>query len=268
MKYLIITILSLISLSIKAQYVSDTAITKQLLHLEIIFWEAKSDSTKLDALLSKANVYKLSGMNEQALAELERAEKYCTTTTAISLLKYEKMLNYFLSGKYNYAGNITIPYPEIEQIHKTKEYTTMKLMSLDESEKWEQCKQELLILISPEDSSKIHGVEQLPVTYNYISPEYCSRLSSFIPGLGEIKAGYPIKGATSFLIHSGLLFFIGYNYYAGFYLTGTISGGLPFFKFYGGGKRLSAKLAEKHNENAKKNLKKKYSEIIEKTIPD
>jgi hypothetical protein len=110
------------------------------------------------------------------------------------------------------------------------------------------------------------SIEKLPIFYNYISPEYCGRLSSVIPGLGEIEAGYPVKGATSFLIHSGLLFFTGYNYYYGFYLTGTISGGLPFLKFYGGGKRLSARLAEKHNETEKTNLKKQYSKIIGEVI--
>ena len=267
MKYLIITILTLISFQINAQWVADTSFATKLLSLELRFWKSTNDSTKLAVLSDKANIYKSLRMYEQALMELERAEKYCIDQRTITLIRYEEMLNYFLSNKYSYSGDIVISLPEIEEIHKKQEYYLMKLQSLNEAEKWEQCKQELLLLCSNSDSSKIKLIQQLPVIYNYKSPEDCKRLSAFLPGLGEIKAGYPLKGITSFLIQSGLIVFTGYNFYAGFYLTGTISGSIPFLKFYGGGKRLSERLAERHNEEEKKNLKKKYNQIINKVLP-
>ena len=262
MKFLIIILLILISLSTKAQYIADTSITKKLLLLEFRFWEGTTDPIKLEALLNKADIYKALNLHEQALFELERAKKYCIDQNAFSVLNFEKMLHYFLSDKYNDASDISISVNELEQIHKTKEYTTMKLFSLNESEKWGKCKQELLNKCSIDDSTNKIKIEQLPTIYNYVSPAYCSRLSSFIPGLGEIKAGYPVKGVTSLLINSGLLLFTGYNFYYGFYLTGIISGGLPLLKFYGGGKRLSERLAEEHNEKEKKKLKNKYDKLI------
>lgn len=266
MKFLIIILLALISHCISGQHMADTTAEKLLL-FEIDFWKANSDSAKLNALLSKAEINKSSGLYEQAISELYRADKHYKDTAMASYINYEKMLNYFLSGQYSYSGNIVISPAEVERLHKKKEYTMIKLMSLNESEKWEKCKQELLSIASYNDSTTIVSIEALPIMYDYISPEYCSRLSSFVPGLGEMKAGYPVKGITTFLINSGLLFFTGYNFYYGFYLTGTISGGLSFLKFYNGSKRLSEKLAEKHNEKEKKDLKKQYVKMIEKVHP-
>jgi hypothetical protein len=265
MKYLIIILLTLISWSSNAQWIKDTAVTNKLLLLEIRFWKSTDDSSKAAILLDKAELYKSINMPEQALAELERTKKYIINPEFTSLIKYEKILNYFLADKYSNSNEIILSSSELALIHKTQEYQLVRFQSLNESEKWDECKQELLVFCS--DSLKALQIRQLATAYNYKDPEKCSKLSAIIPGLGEIKAGYPMKGVTSFLIHSGLIIFTGYNFYYGFYLTGAISGGLPFLKFYDGGKRLSEKLAEKHNEKEKNKLKKKYSEIIKQVIP-
>ena len=266
MKYLIIILLTLISNFSAAQYIADTSIANNLLLLEIGFWKAESDAAKLTALLNKAAIYKTMNRHEQGIIELERVQKYTADQQIAALISYEKMLHYFLSDNYNYASHIFISSAALQQIGKKKEYDLMRLEALNGMENWRKCKEELLAMCSVSDSIKRTSIEQLPTAYSYIIPEYCARLSSFIPGLGEIKAGYPVKGITSFLIHAGLIIFTGYNFYTGFYVTGAISGVLPFLKFYGGGKRLSQNLAEERNEEEAKNLKKKYTAIIEEAV--
>jgi len=265
MKYLIIILLTLISWSSKAQWISDTAVTQKLLSLEMCFWKLTDDSSKAVVLLDKAELYKSVNMPEQALVELERTKKYSINPQLTLLIKYEKALNYFLAAKYNSSKEIILSSSELALIHKTGEYQLVRFQSLNESEEWDECKQELLAFCS--DTLKALQIQQLATVYNYKDPEKCRRLSTIIPGFGEIKAGYPMKGVTSFLIHSGLIFFTGYNFYYSFYLTGAISGGLPFLKFYDGGKRLSENLAEEHNQKEKNKLKKKYTEIINQVIP-
>lgn len=261
MRFLIITTLILLTLSAKSENI-DSLISEKLLEQEISFWTEENDSVKFFSLIDKAKIYQSKGLFEDALHELRRAGEYSRRGNQVSLLNYEKMLNYFLSNQYNNAGFITLQREETEQIHKSKEYQTMKLVSLNESGKWEKCKQELLNSCSECDSIEIVTIRELPTTYDFKNPEDCRRFSAFFPGMGQIKAGYPIKALTSFLIQSGLVFFIGYNFYAGFYLTGIVSGSIPLLKFYSGGKKLSAILAEEHNDKEIRKLKRTYSKVI------
>jgi tetratricopeptide (TPR) repeat protein len=268
MKHLIIIVLKLVSISINAEQIADTSLSSKLLSLELQFWKSTDDSTKMVILNDKISLYKSLNMYEQALKETARSEKYAPNQKSIAIINYNEMLFYFLMGKYDYARDIEITSVELAQINKQKEYALMKLESLNETEKWEQCKLELSKLSSISDSSQQFLIQKLPITYPYKNPEQCKRLSTFLPGLGEIKAGYPMKGVTSFVINAGLIAFTGYNFYGGFYLTGAVSGVLPFLKFYSGGKRLSERLAERHNLEEINKLKKQYTNIIQQSIPD
>lgn len=264
MNYWILTLLTLIAYTGNSQTITSSAISEKLLSLELLYWQSTSDVEKTELLLEKSAVYKTNENYKEAIKELERADKYELNDSITTVLSYEKLLNYFLSASYGYCNDIIIDVKQIERIGRKKEYTLMKLYALNELERWEECKQELIVLQNKDSSAIIH-IQQLPVCYNYINPEDCKRLSSFLPGLGEVKAGFPIKGITSFVINAGLIVFTGYNFYGGYYFTGTVSGIMPFLKFYSGGKRLSQLLAEKHNKKEINSIKKQYSSIIQQT---
>ncbi len=264
MNYLIIILLILIQCTGNAQHVTNTLVSDKLLSLELLCWQASGDSGKTVLLLEKSQLYKSNRMYKEAAKEMDRTKKFTINDSLRALVNYEKALNYFLNGDYSYCTGIVIERKDINCIGRKKEYTLMRLQALAESERWQQCKEELIAANCCSDSASLTYVQQLPEVYNYITPEDCSRLSGYLPGLGAIKAGYPVKGITSFVIQAGLIAFTGYNFYGGYYITGSVSGVLPFLKFYSGGKRLSERLAEKHNQKEKDNLKRKYSEIISK----
>jgi len=261
MKFSITTLFTLLVLITKSQQ-TDSLDTEKLLTQEISYWSSTSDSVKFISLMKKASIYQSAGFAESALLELERAETYARTKREVSSLNYQKMLNYFLAGRFTSAGLADLKKEDAVELDKTKEYLTMKLFSLNESQKWENCKVELLNSCTPADSAERFKIMQLPTSYNYISAEDCRHLSSFLPGLGQTKAGYPLKGLSSFIIQSGLVVFIVYNMAGGFVLTGIVSGVFPLLKFYHGGEQLSAILAQKHNDKAIKQLKSSYLKEI------
>ncbi len=262
MRYLITIILALAALQSESQ-VSDSLSVK-LLHQEMIYWQAQSDSVRFYTLLDKARLNRNAGLYDNAINELYRAEKFCAGTKQHTEMSYEKMLNYFLADEYISCSEIVLDSGAIANHYD--EYLTMRLYSMNEIEKWESCKSEMIKACNKGDTAKISEIKNLPVSYNYKNPEKCRRMSAILPGLGETYAGYPFKGFTSFVLNGGFLFFAGYNFYTSYYVTGVISGLLPFKKFHAGGKRLSAILADEHNEIESGKLKKKYREEISSII--
>jgi len=266
MKYIIIILQILIPFTINSQAIVNETVAEELLLLEQNIWQTTNDSAKIILLIEKSKKYQAEHMYKLAVAELDRVPQNFSDDSLAAVVEYEKMLNYFLNADYGYCKSIHISTENINRINKKNEYALMRLQALNETEKWQECKQELLATNVGKDSVILIQIQQLPEAYKYISPEKCRKLSSFLPGLGEVKAGYTVKGITSFVINAGLLAFTGYNFYTGYYVTGAVAGIFPFLKFYSGGKRLSESLAHKHNEKEKKELQLKYSEFINKTI--
>ena len=266
MKFLIIILLILTQCTVNAQGSANAGISDSLLSLELLYWQSSSDSAKTVLVLEKSRLYKGNKMHKEAVKELERTKAHIVNDSIRSVVNYEKLLNHFLNADYGYCTDIVIEPENLNRIGRKKEYTLMRLQALAESERWQQCKEELMAASCCNDSVYMIGIQCLPEGYNYVSPEYCSRLSSYLPGLGAIKAGYPVKGITSFVIQAGLVAFTGYNFYMGYNVTATVSGIFPFLKFYSGGKRLGQRLADKHNQKEKNILKQRYTEAISKAV--
>lgn len=255
--------LSFLSCLAEAQKM-DMPLAEKLLDKELAFFVARTDSERAVLLMDKAGLYNSKAEYQKALAELERADKF--SSAGNSKLKYEKMLNYFLSDQFSSCAAIRLSQEDVKILGKEKEYVMMRFFSLNAAGLWAACKEELLDYCSTCDSVEIKKIASLAVSYNYISPSKCRRLSDIVPGLGMVKAGKPFKGATSFLLQAGIVAGTAYCFSAGYIVTGIVSGVFPLMKFHQGGNRLSAILAEEHNEKERLKLKAQYSEEIEKVV--
>jgi hypothetical protein len=263
MRYWIIIALGFPGSIAEAQQM-EGAFAEKLLNKEIAFFVSRSDSEKTALLMDKADLYNLHQDYAKALSELERAGRFSAFEN--SQLKYKKMLNYFLSNQFSNCAAIAVPQSELRSMGKEKEYFAMRFFSLNETEQWAQCKEELLDYCLLCDSAHRIEIACLNIHYDYISPEKCKRLSSFVPGLGMAEAGKPFKGTTSFLLQTGMVLGIAYGFYSGYYIAGVVSGIFPLMKFHSGGGRLSAALAEERNERGKRTLKETYTREIKKAL--
>ena len=263
MRYWIITALSFLSFLAEAQS-ADKQLAEKLLEREIAFFVSDSDQEKATLLMEKAALYTAKADYKKALYEIERAEEFAGNDNAV--LKYQRMLNCFLSDQYSRSAFVSLTKEELLRIGKEKEYFTMRFYSLNETGQWLQCRSELLSYCSMCDSIVTGRIKELPVSYDHVSPLRCRILSDIVPGLGMAKAGKPLKGVTSFLLQAGLALGTGYCFYSGYYVTGIASGFFPLLKFHKGGNRLSGILAEERNEKEKNKLKELYAEEIKKII--
>ncbi len=258
MRYWIFTLLLSASLFTKGQ--SNDSLGNALLNAEMHFWQAGNDSTRYNALLLKVYIYRRAGLYHQAINEIDRSRSYALTVDEKSQLKYEELLNSFLNNDYGYCT--TFRFDSNEGTNYAKQIELMQLYSLNELQNWTNCKKQMLAYLDKTDTIKTKEILNLPETYRHKDPAKSKRLSAFLPGLGEIYAGYPAKGITSFLLNAGFLAFTGYNIYYHYYITSVFSGFLPVSKFYGGGKRLSTNLADRHNDQEINKIKRLYSNEI------
>ena len=111
----------------------------------------------------------------------------------------------------------------------------------------------------PEDSVRSIFTEELETIYrkknlpDYLFPVKAQKLSSFIPGSGQIYCGAIIEGSLNFLINVSLLGFSIWEFYTKYYLTGYFVGLRLFNRFYAGGISRAGVLArEKNTEQLRK----------------
>src|SRR5579885_3325338 len=140
MRYIIIIITILLAAPTNAQ-VADS-VSGKLLYQEMIFWQARTDSARFNALLCKAQINRNNGKYESALNEVERAGKLLLSKKEQAQIGYERMLDYFLSDRYEQCSMTDIDSAEISAQYN--EYLLMKLYSLNEAERWTECKSLLL----------------------------------------------------------------------------------------------------------------------------
>jgi hypothetical protein len=88
---------------------------------------------------------------------------------------------------------------------------------------------------------------------------------SFIPGLGQIYAGYPLRGFFSLGLQ-GLALGVGaWHIWQGYYVIGAYIGMGIFYLFYTGGMRHAGYLAEQKNMRKMKAVEDQLIDALTKT---
>lgn len=177
-----------------------------------------------------------------------------------TLMYIEKAKSLFDKGEYN---KLYIYFQEIpEDVRKNnKEILILRWKTMVELGMLYECRTELSEYNSsrPEFQKTITG---LPIEINSKSPLKAERLSSWCPGLGQVYAGYPLKGAVSLLLNAGCAI-IGWKAFANdLYINGVLFGIYPLLRFWTGGKTYSYSLAQKTNQKRTRELKEQYLKVI------
>jgi hypothetical protein len=258
----LIIVISCCMVSSYAQPATDsTGLMHKLLLIEHRIWLAGHKDTCNMLLFEKARLLKQAHMLEWSYRELCRIE---VNSKISNELFYEKALNSFLRGDFGGSYNQLSNIPDSVRMG-SKPCLFLWMLTLTELNKWEECKS---IMSEMALSGKIKEDELtvLPTMVKYKSPEKAHRLSSYLPGLGQIYTGNWGKGVASLVIHAGLLWFTYQQYATSYYITGTFAGVYPIFRFYPGGKNLSYNLAVQYNETHEWKTRQQYQKVIRELL--
>lgn len=268
-KYLLTCIFLCVTFLTKAQFEKADSLRAAgnyelaALEYERIVYQSLGPEITNQALLQKGLCYKIQGNFNEVFNTLNRANLFLEQDSINFTIRYELALAAYLSDNYPAANAQLV---QIEYFFKENGYEDvlyLHILTLNAMRKWEEAK-EKYAQYADENNVPL-DVEQayafLPKT-KLKNPEKAEKISYFLPGIGQMYAGYFGKGLISSLIQAGLVGFGAYSLYEGYFFTGALTGIGLFYSFYTGGARHAKYLALRKNEE----LTKRYNEPIKEAI--
>jgi len=201
------------------------------------------------------------------------AEKVSLMNVSDSLsfeIRYKKAFNAYLAGNF---GEAKSHFLQLKFFHPKQVFQkyVLYILILNELNEYTKAKEELLAWIdntqmpvSQHDSLKLL-VQQIYSQRNIPklkSIERARLFSTFLPGSGQVYAGYPLEGIFNFTIHLATLAFAAEEIIAGYYITGYFGGFGMFQKFYFGGIKRTEYLVNKTNYKRARKFNKEAKAFI------
>lgn len=212
---------------------------------------------KTKALLKKADCYL--ARKEFAKAEIVLSRIYYAdlNDSLIYFARYKTALASYLNSNFSEAESQVIQAKSfINDSGLVYQFYPLYVLILNESKKYQEAKEVLkayttylvkdtlqknIILNEIDQQYQISKIPKLK------DPEKAKKLSMFLPGTGQLYAGYFWEGALNVTLQLAGLGFTGLCIWEKYYFTGAFVGFSIFQKFYGGGMNRAQFLTEKRN---------------------
>jgi TM2 domain-containing membrane protein YozV len=225
----------------------------------IAYERAFYDTGEPHYLLQKVYSYKAIKDFDSALRTAQRINTSNDSLEALAL--YEKVLLYFLKDSYQEAYNELLRY----QVYGyAQDFNTeyIRFVSQVQLQDWQNAREQLV------SDSVYFGLSDEEIEYilsEDLKKKEISKartLSYFLPGVGQMYAGYFGKGVVSGLMVTGTIAFTGYSALTGYFFTGMVPGAALFYTFYLGGARYAGQLATRKNLEESDEIVKRFKEVI------
>lgn len=233
---------------------------------------AADNSGRCKALMKKAECLLQSGNFPEAEKTAERIIYTNLSDTLIAESHYRSALCSYLAGNFANAENHLLQLNTfIHDSTLTINSLPLYALVLNELQRWPEAKEKALRAIKSSAASASEKdtlqkkINQLYVPENYPHMKKllkAQKMSAFLPGLGQLYAGYFWEGAASAFLNVASVGFMGYCIYTKLYFTGIITGSGVFSKFYLGGSRRLEYLVNKRNYKVLRN----YNDSLKKFI--
>lgn len=187
---------------------------------------------------------------EKAAKCLKRINLTSVPDSVIYCIQYQTALNYYLNKEWSLAESELVMMPRVSGISSVNK-EILYILVLNELRRWDEAREHLAVLTNERvfnDSVatclKSSYETKIPKMKN---KEKAEKLSTFLPGTGQIYAGYFWEGATNIAIQASLVGLTAYGFYLKYYLSSGLAGVSLLQKFYLGGVSRAGFLAEKTN---------------------
>lgn len=212
-------------------------------------------------LLRKVYCYKSLKDYEAALRTATRINTGNDSLEALVL--YEKVLLNFLDSNYPEAYNDLLRY---EVFGYPKDFNTeyVRFVSQVHLLEWESAKRQLFQDSMYFDLSEDEIEYIIPADLKIKEIKKARTLSYFLPGVGQMYAGYFGKGLISGTMVAGAIAFTAYSTLNGYFFTGMVPGAAVFYTFYLGGVRYAGQLAEQKNREMAEATEDRFREVLNK----
>lgn len=231
-----------------------------------------TNSIRTLALLKKAECFKQTRDFLESEKATERIVYSNLNDTLIAEARYQSALCSYLAGNFVNAENHLLQMKAfIRDSSLTVNSLPLYALVLNELQRWPEAKEMALESIRnsrlsvEEKDTLLKEINELYVTENYPRMKNllkAQKMSAFLPGLGQLYAGYFWEGAASSFLNIASAGFIVYSIYTKLYFTGIITGSGIFSKFYLGGSNRLEYLVGKRNYKVLRSYNDQLKNVI------
>ena len=211
-------------------------------------------------LLYKAYSYKKTEDYSKAIRTLQRIS---TSDEKLdqSVLYEMALLNYLIED-YQASYNQVLRY-KVFEYPTDQNLLVIEILDLIHIGKWQVARSLMMekrevLEISMSEIEKI-----IPTDLTPKNNKKAKTWSYFIPGTGQMYAGFFGKGLVSGGLNAAAIAFTAYSAWTGYYFTGVFTGAALFYTFYLGGARHAGQLAEQKNKKISNKLSRKFKLLLE-----
>lgn len=222
------------------------------LEYERAVFSGRTAEAKAQALLQKGRCQKLAGNYAEALRSLKRSDTLAVSERLAYHLRYETALCAYLAENPVEADFQLLQIKRLSDPSWQDSCLLLQILVDLEQERWSESRERIIRYAQQENIS----IDTLQLAdeekdLGLKSRTKARRLSKVVPGLGQVYAGKPWRGLSSFLLTTGAAAYGVVTVLQGYYITGSLSGLGLTYRFYSGGVRYAGRLAEVHNARAK-----------------
>lgn len=237
------------------------------LEYERVIFRSKSPDEINLALYKKGIAQKSLGRHKEAYQTLGRVNLFLKQDSLNFFTRYELALNAYLAEDYPTALS---QLKQIEYFFKGDRYNGilfLHILTLNELRKWDEAKvkYEAFEKVNPTTITAKEAYKFLD-KLKLKNPERAENISYFLPGVGQMYAGYFGRGLLSGVLQALCVAYGAYGLYDGYFFTGGVAGIGLFWSFYSGGARHAKYLAEKKNEEITKKHNDRLRRIITSAV--
>lgn len=232
------------------------------LQLEYSAFSEKKEAVKIDALLQKAEVLKQNKLFAEAVQNISRIDIENLSDSLQQKILYEEMLCSYLSENYFEAKSFMIQYDNYLKDTSDKYHVNwLKCLIFLNNDDFENAHLKFIAAVKPNYKKTADSifVALFPKLKN---ENKAKRLSSFLPGSGQMYAGKIGFGLVNLLSVAGAGYFTAWHIVHQYYLIATVTGGGLMSRFYLGGLKTSKNWAEKYNDKKLIDFNQKISTIL------
>jgi tetratricopeptide (TPR) repeat protein len=211
--------------------------------------------------LKSAQCLKQIGKYSQAMSQLDRADLYNERDSMRFFLFYEYALNALLDNKPDIALS-----KMLEARHEFTDTSTfylllpLEILALNEMQQWKEAHIKYL-QFAKSNSITVDPYAEI-LSFKMKSADKATALSYWLPGAGQMYAGYIWKGFVSSMLNIGLMGFSAWSFLNGYFYSGAFTGIALFYLSYNGGTRYAGELANQYNKRKVDTFNAKVKKLI------
>ncbi len=235
----------------------DKNLADSLLDLEYRIFHSNVLDSMTALIVKKSRLYKFAGHPKEAVKELSRIT---TDNQTFEVLKEFSILYYL---DQNFAQSIRYATQALKKgRNRTDTIDLQSVMILDylELSKWDTAR--LLLENMDEIKNKELIIKTLSNPPRLKDPRTAQILQLIIPGAGQAYSGKLYQGLASAGLQSGAIIYMISSLLSNHYLSGIITGGGLWLRFYVGGAKHAKVLSARRNQEKLEKYTKRIREMI------